>query len=166
MDMVLRYFPLCWLSASPLDLPRSYPFFKINLAIYFLLEFFIQFNMSDDIETILEVIYATLFTVLFVCVVLTINRSSHACLQVLSAILFCENVVSVVFVPIVVWVTVTEEPASYALLALFLFWDTTLIANIFRHALHINAAASMVVSVVFFISTYGAAYGLHSLLSG
>lgn len=166
MDFIRHYFPLCWLNVSVLDLPRSTRFFKHNAIFYFIVVFFIQFNMADDIESIFEVILETALTLGFIGMVLFLNGSSHSYVQVGSAVLFCENVVALFLVPVVFWVTVAEDVPSYTVLALFLLWDMTIIAHIFKDALQVNTAASLVVSFFYFFATYGGAYGIYSLVSG
>ncbi|WKJ91616.1 hypothetical protein QZJ86_05635 [Methylomonas montana] len=166
MDIIRHYFPLCWLNVSVLDLPRSTRFFKHNAIFYFIAVFFIQFNMSDDIDSIFEVLLETGLTLAFIAVVLWLNRTSHAYVQVASAILFCENVVAIFLVPIVFWVTVAEDTLSYSTLALFLLWDMIIIARIFKDVLRINTPASFVISLIYFLTTYGGAYSIYSLVGG
>ncbi len=163
MGVIRQYFPLCWFNVSVFDLPRSTRFFKHNAIFYFIAVFFIQFNMSDDIDTIFEVLLETGLTLTFIALVLWLNQTFHLYVQVASAILFCENVVALFLIPIVFWVTVAEDAPSYAMLALFLLWDMAIIARIFKDVLQINTPASLVVSLVYFLTTYGGAYGIYSL---
>ncbi len=166
IDNIRQFLPLCWLGVSPLELPRSPGFFKQNIAFYFAVISFIQFNMSDDIESIFEVILETLLTVGFVAAILLLNRSFHSLVQVGSAVLFSQNVVALMLVPVVFWVTVAEDTPSYAVLGLFMFWAFVLIAHIFKQVLQINRPASLVVSLFYFLVAYGGAYGIDSLLAG
>ncbi|MBD9355411.1 hypothetical protein IE877_05880 [Methylomonas sp. EbA] len=166
MDTIRRYFPLCWLNVSVLDLPRSRRFFKYNAIFYFIAVFFIQFNMSDDIDSIFEVVLETALTLGFIALVLLLNRTFNTFMQVASAILFCENVVAIFLIPIVFWVTVAEDTPSYATLALFFMWDTAIVARIFKDVLQVNTPASLVVSLFYFFTTYGGAYGIYSLVGG
>ncbi|WP_446810344.1 hypothetical protein ACH50O_01775 [Methylomonas sp. 2BW1-5-20] len=166
MDIIRHYFPLCWLNVSVLDLPKSTRFFKHNAIFYFIAVFFIQFNMSDDIDTIFEVLLETLLTLGFIALVLLLNRTFNIFIQVASAILFCENVVAIFLIPIVFWVTVAEDTPSYTTLALFLSWDMAIIARIFKDVLQVNTPASLVVSLFYFLTSYGGAYGIYSLVIG
>ncbi len=166
MRNIRQYLPLCWLSVSPLDLPRSTRFFQQNIVFYFALAFFIQFNMSDDIEAIFEVFLETGLTLGFVATVLLLNRSIHCFLQIGSAVLFCQNVVALLMVPVVFWVTVADDTPSYVVLSLFILWAFLLIAHIFKQVLEVNRPASLVVSLFYFVAAYGGAYGIDSLLMG
>lgn len=166
MDTIRQYFPLCWFSANPLDLPRSTSFFRNNLIFYFVVELFIQVNMIDDFEAIFEVILETGLTLAFVAIILCLNKTFHSFIPITSAILFCENVVAVVVVPVMVWLTITEDELSYLAMILLVIWDFSLVAYVCRKALGINKAAGLVVSLFYFACTYGLAYGITTLLIG
>lgn len=166
IDNIRQFLPLCWLGVSPLELPRSSRFFKQNIAFYFAVAFFIQFNMSDDIEAIFEVILETLLSLGFVATVLLLNQSFHSFAQVNASIFFCQNLIALPAIPVMFWMTVAENTASYLALGLIIFWASLINAHIFKYALQINRPASLVVSLFYFITTYGGAYGIDSLLAG
>ncbi len=166
MDTIKQYLPLCWFGANPLDLDRSVRFFQQNLWFYFVLELFIQVNMIDDFEAVIEVVLETGLTLLFVGLVLFLNKSTHSFVQVTTSVLFCENVVAVFVVPVMVWLTMSESELSYALMFLLVLWDFCLIAFVYKKSLGINAAASWVVSLFYFTCTYGLAYGITALAIG
>lgn len=166
MDFIRHYLPLCWFNVSVLDLPRSVSFLKNNAIFYFVIVFFIEFNMVDDFDIIFEVLLETLLTLGFIALVLVLNGSMHRFVEIGSALLFCENVVALFLLPVVFWVTLSEDTASYLMLTLLLLWDMSIVAAIFRDELKINRPASMVVSLFYFLMSYGGAYGLYSLLIG
>lgn len=166
MELIRYYLPLCWLNVSALELPSSTRFFKYNIYFYFGMVFFIKFNMSDDLETVFEVLIETGLTLGFIALVLGLNGTFHTYVQVASAILFCENAVGIFLVPIVFWVTVAEDALSYSALAVFFLWDMLMIARIFKDVLMINRPASLVMSLFYFLSSYGGAYGIYSLIAG
>ena len=166
MNTFRQYLPLCWFGENPLDLPRSTKFFKQNLAFYFILELFIQVNMIDVHEALFEVILETALTLAFAGVILFLNKSSHSYVQVTSAIIFCENVVAVFVVPVMWWLTITEHELSYFMMFLLSLWDFALVAFIVKKVLGINTAAGCIMSLFYFIITYGGAYGATILLFG
>jgi len=166
MNTFRHYLPLCWFGENPLDLPRSVKFFKQNLWFYFFLELFIQVNMIEDFEALFEVTLETILTLLFTGIILLLNRSSHSYIQVTSAILFCENIVALFGLPVMVWLTITDHELSYIAMALLIFWDFSLVAFIVKKVLGINTAASFVMSLFYFFSTYGGAYGITLLILG
>lgn len=165
MDVLKQYLPLCWLKNNPLELPRSVDFFKQNLLFYFVIEYFMQANMTDDpIESFTEVSIATLLTLIFIGVMLFFNRTLYAYVQVATAIIFCANIVAVFIVPVLIWLTVSEDPLSYYFLMLLLFWDYAAVAHIVRQVLSVNLFASLVVALFYFVATYFGAFALGQLL--
>ncbi|MCK5830075.1 MAG: hypothetical protein KAH20_07195 [Methylococcales bacterium] len=164
MDTFKLYLPLCWLRANPVDLPRSLGFFKQNLLFYFILELFIQANMIDPSEAVFEVIIETTFTLAFVGLILFLNKTTHLYVQIISAVLFCENIIAFFGVPIVIWLTVSEDALSYYLLGLLVLWDFILITYIVKNVLSINLAASLTISFFYFGMTYAGAYAITTML--
>lgn len=166
METIKAYLPLCWFRDDILRLPQSGEFLKKNLLFYFGVVFFIQFNMSDDIESIFEVILETLFTLAFIWLILLLNRSLDNFAGVCSAVLFVQNFISILVVPVVFWVTTTENMASYLALLILVIWMVLLVARIFKQILLINNSAALVVSLAYFIMIYGGSYALYSLVAG
>lgn len=166
MGIIGQYLALCWLNASPLDLPRSTRFFQQHLLFNFALFFFIQFNMTDDIESISEVVFENSLSLGFIALTLYLNRSMHAFVQVGSAIFFCQNVMALFLVPVIFWVTVAEDWPSYSLLALILLWNWLATANIFRLALNINRLAGLVMGLFFLLAGFGGGFAINSLVAG
>lgn len=165
MDILKQYLPLCWLKNNPLELPRSVDFFKQNLLFYFVVEYFMQANMTDDpVESFTEVSIVTSLTLVFIGVMLYLNRILYAYIQVATAIIFCANTVALFVVPVLIWLTVSEDPLSYYLIALLLFWDYALVTYIIRQVLSVNVFASLVLSLFYFTVTYFGAFALGQLL--
>lgn len=165
MDVLTHYLPLCWLQNNPLTLPRSVSFLKQNLLFYFVVEFLMQTNMTDDpIDSFIEVTIATLLTLMFIGGLLFLNRMLYIYIQVTTAVIFCANVVGLFIVPVVVWLTVSEDILSYYLFAALLLWNYILVTYIFKQVLAVNIAASLVLSLFYFVSTYFGAFGLGQLL--
>ncbi|MCK4841523.1 MAG: hypothetical protein KAT04_06530 [Methylococcales bacterium] len=160
MNTIKLYLPLCWLQTNPLDLPRSIEFLKQNLWFYFIVELFIQANMIDPTEAVFEVVIETVLTVCFVGLILFLNKTTHLYVQILTAILFCENIVALFGLPAVVWLTVSESMLSYYLLGLLFLWDFLLITYILKKVLAINSIASLTISFFYFMMTYAGAYAL------
>ncbi len=158
MDTFKFYLPICWFKVNPLDLPKSHLFLKQNLIFYFIVELFIQANMIDPSEAFFEVIIETSLTLGFVGLILFLNKTTHLYVQILTAVLFCENVIAFFGVPIVVWLTVTDDILSYYLLGLLIFWDFVLITYIVKKVMAINTAAGFAISFFYFMLTYAGAY--------
>lgn len=164
MSNFSAYLPLCVLKENPLELPMSKAFLIQNFWFYFLVELFIQANMIDPSEAFFEVIIETTLTFCFVAIILYLNKTSHLYVQIITAVLFCENVVAFFGVPVVVWLTVDESIISYFTLGLLVLWDYILITFIIKKVIAINLAASLTVSFFYFLITYVGAYGLTLLI--
>ena len=165
MDTLKHYLPLCWFKADPLKLTRSVSFFKQNLVFCFIVEFFMQANMTDDpFESFYEVGLETILTLLFIGVMLFFNKTLSAYVQIATAVLFCSNAVAIPIVPVLIWLTVSEDLLSYYVMGLILFWDYAMVAYIIRQVIGVNIAASMVLSLAYFIATYLGAFALGQLM--
>jgi hypothetical protein len=163
--LVKQYLPLCWFKKNPAELPRSLSFFKHNLILFFIIEYFMQVNMIDDpFESFYEVTIQTSLSLMFIGFVLTINKTLYSYVQVATAILSCGNVVSVFIVPVAIWLTVTNHPLSYFVGAGLLIWEFALISYILKQALTINTLASFILAITYFIGTYLTAFGIAQLI--
>ena len=166
MELIKQYVHLCWFTTSPLDLSRSTGFFKINLIFNFFVFFFIQFNMTDEIESISEVVLETLLNLGFIAFALWLNKNFHAFIQVGSAILFCENFIGLLLIPVMFWVTVAEDWFSYGVLLTVLLWSWLMVGTIFKHALNINFPAGLIMSIFYFLLSFGGGFALNSVIAG
>ncbi len=165
MDILKHYLPLCWFKANPLELTRSVGFFKQNLWVYFVVEFFLQVNMTDDpLESFVEVSLETALTLLFMFILLYLNKNLYAFLQVATSILFCANAVAFLLLPTLVWMTLTEDALSMYVLGLLIFWYYTLHAYILRCVLSINISASLVLALFYLAATYYGALAIGQLI--
>ena len=165
IENIRQYLPLSWFKHNPLELTRSVSFFKQNLLFYFVVEYFMQANMTDDpLESFTEVSIETLLTLIFIGFVLRLNKSFYAYIQVTTAIIFCANIVSLFVIPVLIWLTVTEDLLSYYTMGLLFLWEFTVIAYIFRKTLAINLAASLALSVFYFTVAYLGAFAIGQLL--
>ena len=165
IEILKQYLPLCWLKQNPLKLTRSMSFFKQNLLIYFIVEYFMQTNMTDDpFESFTEVTLQIFLTLMFISFILRINNMLYAFIEVTSSILVCANTVSFFIIPVLIWLTVNEDILSYYCLALLLIWEFIVMAYIFKKTLAINSAASLALSALYYIITYLGAFSLGQIL--
>lgn len=164
MDILKQYIPLALLKGNPLELPASATFFKYNLVFYYIAELFMQANMIDPWEAFIEVTLETIFTLGFVALMMRLNHNYQSYLQVATAVLVCENIIAVLGIPVMVWLTVTDDLLSYISFGILIFWDVCLVTYIIKKVLRVNLAASLAVSCIYFICTYGGAYGLMLLV--
>lgn len=140
-------------------------FFKQNLLFYFIVEYFMQANMTDDpFESFAEVAIQIMLTLIFIGIILRLNKTLYAFIQVTTAILVCANIVSFFVIPVLIWLTVTEDILSYYCMGLLFTWEFTLMAYIFRKILSVNQAASLVLSVIYFTVAYLGAFAIGQAL--
>ncbi|MDD1625008.1 MAG: hypothetical protein LUO94_09645 [Methylococcaceae bacterium] len=124
-----------------------------------------QANMTDDpFESFTEVSIQTLLTLMSIGFILRLNKTLYAYIQVTTAILVCANVVSLFVIPVLIWLTVSEDLLSYYSLGLLFMWEFTVIAYIFRKIMSINLAASLALSVLYFTVTYLGAFAIGQVL--
>ncbi len=161
MDALKNYLPLCWFRDNPLELLRLVEFLKHNLIAYFIVEFFVQANLTDDpIESFVEVSLEILFTLLFIGLILHLNKALYAFVQVVTAFLFCSNVVSIFIIPVLVWLTISENVLSYYIVVLLLLWDFALATYLIKRVLTLNLTASIALSTVYTAITYAGSIAL------
>lgn len=165
MDAIKQYLPLCWFAGNPLELPRSVRFFKQNLLVYCLVEYFLQANLTDDpFESFYEVGFEVLLMLGVLGFALFLNKTLYAYYQITTAILFCANALSILMIPVIVWLTMSEDPLSYYVLSLLLLWYFSLVTYIIKEVATVNLIASLALSFSYFTVTYGGAFGIAQLI--
>jgi hypothetical protein len=161
MDILREYWAVCWLQNDPLELPRSPNLFKNSLALYFAIGYLLQANMIDDpIESLYEIIFQIILMMMFIGIMLLLNKTLYVYVQVTTAFLFSANIISVFVIPVMVWLTVSEDIYSYYLFAVLLAWYYAIVSYIIKYTLDINVPASMVLALFYFIATYLGAFAL------
>lgn len=157
--------PLCWFGKNVYQLDDSIPFLRQNIIFFFVVEFFAQANMTDDpFESFIEVSLEILLSLLFVEFMLLLNKTVYAFVRVATALLFSANVVASFIVPVLVWLTLSENILSYYTVGILLFWNYLLVTNILKQVLSINIPASIVLSLFYFSFAYYGAFALGQIL--
>ncbi|MBM4207694.1 MAG: hypothetical protein FJ190_06640 [Gammaproteobacteria bacterium] len=165
MDIIREYLAVCWLNSDPLELPRSGSLFRKNLLIYFIVGYLLQANMIDDpFESLYEISFQIILMLSFISLMLMLNNTMYAFIQVCTAFIFSANIVSVFVVPVMVWLTVSEDVISYYIMFILFVWYFAIVTYILKLTLVVNLAASMVLALFYFIVTYLGAFGLGQLV--
>lgn len=165
MDILREYLALCWLNNDPLELPRSVGLFKKSLLIYFVIGYLLQANMIDDpFESFYEISLQIILMLAFIGIMLFLNKTLYVYVEVTTAFLFSANIISAFVVPVMVWLTVTEDLYSYYLFFLLLAWYYSIVSYIIKFTLDINVPASLVLALFYFIATYLGAFALGQLI--
>lgn len=165
MDILKEYMALCWLANDPLELPRSESLFKKNIVLYFVIGYLLQANMIDDpIEAFYEITIQIVSMLLFIGILLSLNKTMYLYIQITTAFMLSANFISLFVVPVMVWLTVSEDMYSYYLFFLLLAWYFAIVAYIFKCILVINVPASMVLALLYFIATFLGAFALGQVI--
>ena len=165
MDLLSEYLALCWLGTDPMELPRSTSLLKKSLFIYFIVYYLLQANMTDDpFESLYEVVIQIALSLLFIAVILSLNKTLYIYVQVTTAILFSANFIAMFLVPVMVWLTVSEDPWSYYIFSLLILWYYAVVCYMFKYSLLINTPASLVMGFLYFLTTYLGAFALGQML--
>jgi hypothetical protein len=165
MDILREYLALCWLNNDPLELPRSVGLFKKSLLIYFIVGYLLQANMIDDpFESFYEISLQVILMLAFIGIMLSLNKTLYLYVQVTTAFLFSANIISAFVVPVMVWLTVTEDLYSYYLFSLLLAWYYAIVSYIIKFTMDINVPASLVLALLYFITTYLGAFAIGQLI--
>lgn len=165
MDILKEYLALCWLNNDPLELPRSESLFRKNLIMYFVIGYLLQANMIDDpLESFYEILLQMVLMLAFIGILLLLNKTLYVYIQVTTAFMFSANIISLFVIPVMVWLTVSEDIYSYYLFFLLLAWYYAIVSFIFKQTLVINIAASMVLALFYFIVTFLGAFALGQMI--
>ncbi|PPC90562.1 MAG: hypothetical protein CTY34_07385 [Methylobacter sp.] len=165
MDTIKLYVALCRLKSNPLELPRSIDFLKQNLIFYFVVEYLIQTNIVDNpIEAFFELLLEMALTFLFVAVMLAANKSLYNFVQTVTAFFFSENFISVLTVPVLFWLTITDHTESYYVLGVLGFWNIAIIVYIIKKTLAVSVPAASALAFLFLIIVYGGAFALAQMI--
>lgn len=164
MEILKQYLPLCWFTNNPLELPRSISFFRKNILFYVLIELFIQINITDPIEAIAEVGIETTLTLTFVAVILLFKKALAGYIPAATSFLICENVFAAFCLPIVIWLTTTDDLLSYILFFGLILWDIAMITYLIRRILSCHLVSAFLLSILYFICTYGGAFTIMMII--
>jgi hypothetical protein len=165
MEILREYLELCWFSNDPLELPRSVSLFKKNFVIYFIIGYLMLTNMIDDpIEAFYEIVLQMVIMFGFIGFMLFLNKTLYVYVQIMTAFMLSANVISIFLIPVMVWLTVSEDLYSYYLFFTLLTWYYAIVAYIFKLSLVINVPASMVLALFYFIATFLSAFALGQVL--
>ena len=130
MEILNQYLSLCRFKGNLIDQQRSIPFFQLTLIINIIAGYFLEANITDFLDAFIQVALQTIIVFLLVSILLFYIKSLNLFIQVVTAVLMCENFLYIIGVPLMVWVTMTDELVVYFLLAAVLIWGILIIAYI------------------------------------
>lgn len=164
MEHLLRYAPLCWFKGNPLELPHAVGFFRKNLLFNVLIELFIQLNIADSFESFIEVALETALTMLFVALLLLLKKALPAFIPAATSFLVCENIAAAFGLPVVIWLTTTDDLLSYYCLAALILWDMAMITYLIKRILVTHIVNAVMLSLFYFLATYIGAFSFMAIM--
>lgn len=158
MENLKLYAQLCIFRSNPLELPRSVSFFQKNLYFYVLIELFIQANVTDPFEATIGVAIETTLTLLFVAGLLYYKKAMPGFISAATSFLICENIVASFGLPVIVWLTSTDDLLSYYLMFALIIWDIAIITYLIKRILIIDVFFALLLATSYFLVTYVGSY--------
>lgn len=164
MEILSQYLNLCRFKGNLVDKPRSIKFFQISLIINIVAGYFIEANITDFLDAFIQVALQTILVFVLVFILLFYIKSLNLFIQVVTAFLVCENVLYIIGVPLMVWVTMTDEIVVYFILAAVLFWGMLINAYIVRQLLFFSKGMCLFLSISYYLLVYIGAFMISSII--
>jgi hypothetical protein len=158
METINQYLNLCRFKGTLIDQKKSIPFFQLTLAINFIAGFFLEANITDFLDAFIQVILQTIILFLLVTALLYYIKSLNLLIQVLTAFLMCENFLYIIGVPLMVWVTISDQLLAYFLLGGVLIWGILIISYILKQLLFFSTGTCLFMSVLYYLLIYIGAF--------
>ena len=77
--------------------------------LYFIIGYLLQANMIDDpVEAFYEIVLQIISMLVFIGIMLVLNKTLYAFVQIATAFIFSANVLSAFVIPVMVWLTVSD----------------------------------------------------------
>jgi len=160
IEELKEYLSLCKFRGDIEDMPESMPLFRQALICYSIIGVFLQINIKGPIEAFFELGIEIILTFLFVAVLLYTVKAMNLYWRVLTAYFVCQDFISIIGVPILMWVTISDEVWSYYILGVVILWVMAVIAYINSQISDFGSFFSAVLSLAYFVSVYGGGFFL------
>ncbi len=165
MEHLKQYISLCWFKGSLEELPESMPLLYRALIFYVTIGIFVITNMTGFIEAIIQVFIKVVLILLFISIVLFFTKGMKQYLKVLTSYLVCQDLISIFALPLLIWVTVTDDSLAYYSLSAVMLWAVAIIAYINNQIISLGSFPSFLLSLTFFLSVYGGSFVLLLLVA-
>ncbi len=165
MEHLKQYISLCWFKGSLDETPESIPLLKKALIFYVVGGIFVITNMTGFIEAIIEVFIEIFLIFAFVAIVLFFTKDLTQYWKVLTSFFICQDFISIFALPLLIWVTVTDDSLAYYLLGAVMLWGVAIIAYINNQIISLGSFPSFLLSLTFFLGVYGGGFILMLLVA-
>jgi len=165
MEHLKQYISLCWFKGDLDEMPESIPLLKKALIFYVLGGVFVITNMTGFIEAIIEVFLEVFLIFAFVAIVLFFIKDMKQYWKVLTSFFICQDFISIFALPLLIWVTVTDDSWAYYSLAAVMLWGVAIITYINNQIVSLGSFPSFPLSLTFFLGVYGGGFILMLLVA-
>jgi hypothetical protein len=165
MEHLKQYISLCWFKGDLDEMPESIPLLKKALIFYVLGGVFVITNMTGFIEAIIEVFLEVFLIFAFVAIVLFFIKDMKQYWKVLTSFFICQDFISIFALPLLIWVTVTDDSWAYYSLAAVMLWGVAIITYINNQIVSLGSFPSFLLSLTFFLGVYGGGFILMLLVA-
>jgi len=158
MEQLKEYISLCWLKGDLDEMPESMPLFRNALIFYTVVAVFLQINVKGFIEAFIEVGIEIVLTFLFVSILLFFTKAMDQFWRVLTAYFICQDFILIFSVPLLIWVTISEDAWAYYTLSIIMIWVISVFAYINNQIITSGSFVSTMLSLGYFVTVYGGGF--------
>ncbi len=165
MEHLKQYISLCWFKGSLDETPESIPLLRKALFFYAAAGIFVITNMTGFVEAIIQVFLKLVLIFLFVAIVLFFTKDWKNYWKILTSYFICQDFISIFALPLLIWVTVTDDSWAYSSLAAVMLWGVAIITYINNQIISLGYFPSFLLSLTFYLGVYGGSFILMLLVA-
>lgn len=159
MEQIKEYISLCWLQGDLDEMSESIPIFRNALIFYAVVAVFLQINaIGGFIEAFILVGFEIVLTFIFILALLYFTKAMDQFWRVLTAYFICQDFILIFSVPLLIWVTISENAWAYYTLALVMLWAVAAFAYINNQIITSGSFVSTMLSLAYFVTVYGGGF--------
>lgn len=159
MEQIKEYISLCWLKGDLDEMSESIPTFRNALIFYTVVAVFLQINaIGGFIEAFILVGFEIVLTFAFILAFLYFTKAMDQFWHVLTAYFICQDFILIFSVPLLIWVTISENAWAYYTLAIVMLWAVAVFAYINNQITTSGSFVSAMLSLAFFVTVYGGGF--------
>lgn len=158
MEQLKQYIQLCWFKGEIDEMPESMPLFRKALIFYTVIAIFLQINIKGFIEAFIEVGIEIIMTCFFVAILLHFAKEKQLFWRVLTAYFVCQDFILIFGVPLLMWVTISDDTWAYYTLGIIMLWAISVFSYINNQLVSSGSFVSTMLAVTYFTVVYGGGF--------
>lgn len=159
MEQLKEYISLCWFKGDFDEMPESMSLFRNALIFYTVVAVFLQINaIGGFIEAFILVGFEIVLTFMFVSILLYFAKAMDQFWRVQTLYFICQDFILIFSVPLLIWVTITENAWAYYTLAIVVVWAIAVFAYINNQIINSGSFVSTMLSLAYFVTVYGGGF--------